>query len=63
MFWYGLKLWRSFEGDLGNQLLWDIERVILPINSIIVFNWIEDVLLLNEFIVCEYPTTEHKVLS
>ncbi len=82
---FGLKLWGSFERDLRHQLLWSllrivnrvyIERVMLPINVIIVFNRIEDAFLLNEFIVREHPVwegvhalwsvwrpaTEHKVL-
>ena len=51
----------SLEGDLRHRLLGGftrigncvhIERVTLPINGIIVC---EDVLLLNEFIVCEDP--------
>ncbi len=61
---FGLKLWGSFEGDLRHRLFrglfrtfnWVyIERVVFPINAIIVFNRIEDILLLNQFIVREYP--------
>ena len=64
---FGLKLWRSFERDLRHQLLWSLlrifnsvymERVMLPINVIIVFNRIEYIFLLNEFSVREHPVWE-----
>ena len=81
-----LELSRSLEGNLRHQLFGSlnyfvngvhVERIIFPINVIIIRNGIEDVFLPDELIVCEHavlkgvptlrsvgtPIKEHKVLS
>jgi len=52
----GLKLWCSFEGDLGHRFLVNwvyIERVCFPVDVIVVLKGIKDAFLLNELILLD----------